>query len=457
MPFRLSSRRLSLSRPPSPRPALLQTDAPERVRLRTLVVLRWLALAGQTAALIAALALGIHFNVMAVTGVILLGAGVNLWLSVTPPARQTEHWVMLQLGFDLAQIAALLALTGGLSNPFALLVLAPVIVAATALQGRKTALLGVATVVLVTLAGVFARPLATAAGDALVVPQVLALGHWVAIVIGVVFFGLYAHRVTAEYEATSEALFATQMALAREQRLQHLGGVVAAAAHEMGTPLATIKLVSTELSQELAELLPDRTDLAEDARLLRDSADRCRDILRSMGQAGKDDLLLHSAPVEAVLTEAAEPHQDRGKRIIIEAPEETEIKRDPGLIHGLRNLIQNAVDFAASQVRISTDWSPETLTLVIRDDGPGFPAQILHRMGEPFLTTRGATQAGATAYQGMGLGLFIAKALLERSGGRVAFSNPSGGGAQVTVIWPRAAIENRAPRAALGPNRAFSA
>lgn len=446
VPFRLSS----------PSSAFATGSAPERVRLRTLILLRWLALFGQTAAVVFGLWLGIRFDVMPVLAVILISAGVNLWLSVTPPARQTENWVLMQLSFDLLQIAALLGLTGGLSNPFTLLILAPVIVAATALDGRKTALLGVATVALVTLAGAFARPLATSAGDILTVPPLLMQGHWAAIVIGVVFFGLYAHRVTVEYEATSEALFATQMALAREQRLQHLGGVVAAAAHEMGTPLATIKLVSSELANELHELLPDREDLAEDARLLRDSADRCRDILRSMGRAGKDDLLLHSAPVGAVLTEAAEPHQGRGKRIVIDAEYETEMFRDPGVIHGLRNLIQNAVDFAVTEARASAEWTADSLILTISDDGPGYPPHLLSRLGEPFLTTRGPAHAPAAAYEGMGLGLFIAKALLERSGARVSFANRREGGAQITVIWPRATIENRAARAALGENQIIS-
>src|SRR5690606_20458669 len=142
-------------------------------------------------------------------------------------------------------------------------------------------------------------------------PQLFTFGCGAAIVVGIVFLGLYARRVARESRALSDALLATQMALAREQKLTDLGGVVAAAAHELGTPLATIKLVSKELLDELE----DRPDLLEDVTLIREQADRCRDILRGMGRAGKDDLQLRQAPLEQVLREAAEPHANRGKTL----------------------------------------------------------------------------------------------------------------------------------------------
>lgn len=469
MPLRLAKQRLL-------RQLRLKGAAPERIRLRTLILLRWLAVLGQVAAVLAARALGVQFHTLPVMAVIGAGVAANLWLWLGPPVKAPDRAVEVQLVCDLAQISVLIALTGGMSNPFALLVLAPVIVAATALDGRRTVAIGVATMGLMTMAGVFALPIYDRSGAVLALPPLLALGHWAALMIGVGFFGFYAHRVAVEYEATSEALFAMELALSREQRLQHLGGVVAAAAHEMGTPLATIKLVSSELAAEIGSLLPDRDDLAEDMQLLSQSADRCRDILRSMGRAGKDDLLLKSAPVRAVLDEAAEPHQGRrGITVHITAPDETspdgtEILREPGLIHGLRNLIQNAVDFAATSVWVRAEWHQDRLDLMICDDGPGYPPALLHRMGEPFLTTRGAGREGdglgqqsAGAYEGMGLGLFIAKALLERSGARLHFANGRGPGlkevcgcvdvgACVSVTWPRAVIENLDHRRALGPN-----
>lgn len=424
-------------------------DSPsaEPIRRRTLVLLRWFAIAGQLAAVGGAWAIGVTFSLRPALLLIAVAAAMNLWLFLRPPGRTSPWQAMLQLLFDIAQISALLAVTGGLANPFALLVLAPVTIAATSLNARQTVVLGLATVALITLAGMYPLPLYDRAGAQLQLAPILAIGHWVALVIGVIFFASYAHRVTAELSATSSALFVTQMALLREQRLQHLGGVVAAAAHEMGTPLATIKLIAGELADEL----PDRPDLAEDLASLRESSDRCARILRSMGRAGKDDLMLHAAPLRTVLEDAAAPHANRGPVIEIRG-EGPDIRRDPAIIHALRNLIQNAVDFADQRVVIEADTSAGYLMVTVRDDGPGYPPALLGRIGDPYLTSRkGGAQRGG--YDGMGLGLFIAKTLLERSGARLSFAN-GGPGAVVQVRWPLSRIEANS-RAALGENPAF--
>ena len=263
--------------------------------------------------------------------------------------------------------------------------------------------------------------------------------------IGIGFIGLYTRRVSSEVRALSDALFAAQMALAREQTLTDLGGVVAAAAHELGTPLATIKLVSSELIDELA----GQDHLLLDARLIGQQVDRCRDILRSMGRVGKDDPYLRQTPLNALLSEAAEPHLGRGKVVTIAAAEtrQPNIQRRPEIVHGLRNLIQNAVDFASEQVWIDPVWDRTELVVRIVDDGPGFPQHLIGRMGDPFVRSRRPDPDQRPDYDGMGLGLFIAKTLLERTGARLTFSNaadpflsplerPARSGAVVTVRWP---------------------
>ncbi|WP_265502315.1 ActS/PrrB/RegB family redox-sensitive histidine kinase [Paracoccus beibuensis] len=406
----------------------IDTPKAEPIRMRTLVHLRWFAIGGQMAAVVVAWSMGIGFVKTPVLLLIAASITMNLWLFLRPPKRTSPGRAVLQLSFDLVQISALMALTGGMANPFALLVLAPVTIAAASLNARQVLALGLATVALITLAATLGLPLREPDGDLLRMEPILALGHWAALVIGVVFFAGYAHRVTAELSDTSNALFATQMALSREQRLQHLGGVVAAAAHEMGTPLATIKLIAGELADELK----DDPDLHADAMALRDSADRCAAILRSMGRAGKDDLHMRAAPLRAVLEDAASPHADRGPLVEIHA-EGPIIRRDPAIIHGLRNLIQNAVDFAESRVVIETQETPGALVVTVRDDGPGYPPQLLSRIGDPYLSRRADAQRGS--YEGMGLGLFIAKTLLERSGARLGFAN-GGPGAIVSVRWP---------------------
>jgi two-component system sensor histidine kinase RegB len=243
------------------------------------------------------------------------------------------------------------------------------------------------------------------------------------------------------------------MALAREQKLTDLGGVIAAAAHELGTPLATIKLVSAEMIGELDE----GTELHDDAVLIRDQANRCRDILRSMGRAGKDDLLLRQAPLSAVIEEAAEPHLDRGKEIIIQTgrdnvpvEEQPIILRRPEIIHGLRNLIQNAVDFASTTVWVEACWTATTISVRIIDDGAGYPPHLLGRIGDPFIRKgrRQTRDQRRPEYEGMGLGLFIAKTLIERTGAEFNFANgtnpytglPQPGeqsGAIAELVWKR--------------------
>lgn len=415
------------------------TPLSEPIRHRTLVLIRWGALAGQSVTFVGAMLLQLQFDWQAVVAVIVVAALFNLWLSL-PQQMQKGNGVRpaMQLCLDLLQLTLLLTLTGGLSNPFALLALAPVTIAATAMTGRETIALGVLTVILISLMGWLGVPLATSGGVRLELAPLLRLGHWLALVIGVVFFAIYARRVAWELAATSAALAATQLALAREQQLQHLGGVIAAAAHEMGTPLATMKLVATELGEEIQEALPDRRDLSDDIGILGSSVSRCQQILRDMGEAGKDDMLLSRAPLLSLLEEAASPHADR-RRITITSSDETSgaepiVSREPGVVHGLRNLIQNAVDFAHDQVTVTAFWNDSQIAVTIQDDGAGYPPHMVNRLGEPFLTTRGYD--GRAHYEGMGLGLFIARALLERTGARMRFENTKIG-ARVTVNWSR--------------------
>lgn len=429
------------------------------IRLRTIIMVRWIAIAGQTAALVAAYALfsidleyGLCFAVVGASMV------VNLVAMFVFPENKllSERENLAMILFDLLQLCLLLFLTGGLNNPFSILVLGPVTISASVLSVQSTIIMASIAIACVTILLPFHLPLGTHDGLTLVKPELFHFGTWAALVIAVLFSSVYSRRVVSEIASMSEALAATQMALAREQKLTDLGGVVAATAHELGTPLATIKLASAELLDELS----DRPDLAEDAALIRDQADRCREILHSMGRAGKDDLQVRTAPLPAVLEEAAEPHIDRGKIVHFEtAPTQDpsrdvpEILRRPEVIHGLRNLIQNAVDFARENVWIEAGWTDQRLTLRIMDDGRGFPAHLIGRIGDPFVSSRRTEKdrKQRPGYEGMGLGLFIAKTLLERSGAELSFANGPGAnaggedglspsGAIIEVSWPLSKI-----------------
>ncbi|ARO15716.1 two-component system, sensor histidine kinase RegB [Ketogulonicigenium robustum] len=426
------------------------------VRLRTLVLVRWMAIIGQAGAVCVAVGL---FHLRIAVGPVAIAIGLSLAVNVLSTvlfpqstrlsARQAMSFLML----DIVQLGMLLYLVGGLNNPFALLIMAPVTIGAAVLTRRGTLLLAGLAIVVISLLRVFYVPMVLADGSTLEMPDIFLFGFWLALIVGVIFLSVYARQITLELQKINEALLATQMALAREQKLTDLGGVVAAAAHELGTPLATIKLVAAELVRDL----DGQPDLRDDAALLLDQANRCRDILHSMGRAGKEDRLLLRAPLEALLHEAAEPHLARGKEVVFLVADDVEasagpqptVLRRPEVIHGLRNLIQNAVDFAQTTVRVEYYWDPTTLRVRICDDGEGFPPSVIGRIGDPFVHRRRPTENAARrpGYEGMGLGLFIAKTLLERSGGRPSFSNAvpdvddPDHGAVVTVSWPRALLE----------------
>ena len=432
------------------------------IKLRTTILLRWIAILGQSAAVLVAVQ---FYNLRLELDLIIFAIGIsvagNLVAMFVFPKneRLSEKQNTAMILFDLLQLLLLLFFTGGLNNPFAVLVIAPVAISATSLPVRYTLSLGVIAIVAVTLLTNYNYPLLTEQGFILRVPNIFIFGNWTAIVISMIFLGFYSRKVTVEVNDMSDALFATQMALSREQKLTDLGGVVAAAAHELGTPLATIKLASSELMDELK----DKKELLEDAVLIRDQADRCRDILQSMGQAGKDDQHMRNAPASEVIREAAEPHLDRGVGIIFEIKFKSKedishpvIQRRPEIIHGLRNMIQNAIDFADSKVWIVLSWSEVDIKITISDDGPGFPVQMISRIGDPFVSYRkpSSVRGKQPEYEGMGLGLFIAKTLLERTNAKLNFSNgatnPNMGaetadrmGAIVEIFWSRADIERK--------------
>jgi len=436
------------------------------VRLQTLVVVRWVAIIGQIIAVFFAVrSVGLSLPIGLLSVTIGLSVLVNLLFLFLFPAskRLSERDATLILLFDLLQLGCLLFLTGGLNNPFSLLILAPVIIAANVLRLRSVLLIGGIAISVISALGFSFLPLTNDSGHLFALPGLFRFGFWTALVIGVVFLGVYSWLVTTEISTMGEALLATRLALAREQKLTDLGGVVAAAAHELGTPLATIKLASSELVDDLK----GQDDLQQDAMLIHEQTERCRDILQSMGRAGKDDRQMRLAPIESVLREAAEPHMERGIDIRFHISEDTDqpmILRRSEIIHGLRNLIQNAVDFASGEVQIRANWREESITVWITDDGNGYPPQIIGRIGDPFVSLRKRTQdrQNRPVYSGMGLGLFIAKTLLERTSAELDFSNGDpalGQGAIVRVKWSRSAIEPNPgeQRGALGENQPISA
>ncbi len=421
------------------------------VRAATLSNIRWVAAAGQlTTILIVHFLLDFQLALIPSLAIVLISVWFNIIAATFLPsnARLSERVALAWLIFDAVQLALLLGLSGGLSNPFCILFLATTTISAAALTASSARISVAVCLLLIVLVELIHFPLVRESGEVLALPVIYRIGFGLALLIGIVFIAGYIGRIAEEAFRMSQALAATQLALSREHQLSSLGAMAAAAAHELGTPLATIAVTAREMERDL----PEDADKEGDLALIREQTARCRDILAELAGIQRRDIeRFHEAPLLSVLEEAAAPHINTPKSVIFMvngevvhdvAPATPEIDRRPEVIQGLRNLIQNAVDFAYSQVTIHSHISDERIEVRIEDDGAGFPSELLGRLGEPFVTSRSKRNSDETGYEGMGLGIFISKTLLERRGVNISFFNrrargTKSGGATVQLIWSR--------------------
>ncbi|HWE47119.1 MAG TPA: ActS/PrrB/RegB family redox-sensitive histidine kinase [Caulobacteraceae bacterium] len=417
-----------------------------RLRLRTLLLLRWIAVCAETGAVLIAWLMGRPTPLGPCLGVIAASAWLNVILTLIHRRRgrhmARDSEAALQLGFDAAQLGALLALTGGLDNPFCLLLVAPAVVAAVSLPLRQTlAVIAIQFAALAILA-FLSPPVAWFTAEP--TPAAWAhLGVVCATAVGIVFTAGYAWQAAAEGARMELALAATEAVLAREQRLSALGGLAAAAAHELGTPLATIQVVAKELLRSS----PEDDPVAEDARLLMQQAERCRDILKNLAQKPETGDIVHArVGLAQFLEEVVDPYRMIGPKVstAVEGPQGEfipDVQRLPEASHALAAFVENAADFAVLEVQVTGRFDAESISVEVKDDGSGFAPDILEKLGEPYVTSRPSGENSPSHHQGMGLGFFIAKTLLERSGASVTFRNDKEGGAVILTQWPRRRIE----------------
>ncbi|WP_240006523.1 ActS/PrrB/RegB family redox-sensitive histidine kinase [Pseudaquidulcibacter saccharophilus] len=418
-----------------------------RLRLRTLVALRWLAIIGQSIAIIVVGFL-FHFPLPLAWcfGAVAVSSWINIILAFALPSqRLLKSWeATTQLSFDLLQLTFLLYLTGGITNPFSVLVIAPATIAAATLRPRWVLFIVVLAMACVTFLHYNAMPLPWYQSYGIELPQLYKSGLAIGIIIGLLFTTAYAFRVSAEEMRLADALIATQKILAKEQQLAAVGGLAAAAAHELGTPLATIQLTSKEMVRDLKS-----GQSQEDAQLIYEQSLRCRDILRNLSlQKYITDPTVEKLPIGQLLQEAAGRHSQIDKAVLFDINPPSEdavliVHRMPEVLYGLGNFIENGLQYAKEKLIIRCMWNNRVIEVEIVDDGRGFDPDILPRLGEPYVTTRGHGSSGAQIREGMGLGFFIAKTLLERSGGHVRFGNQASpkSGAIVRVVWSRDDLE----------------
>ena len=420
------------------------------IRLDTILRLRWLAVLGQLAAIFIVMQ-GLEFDVEVIPCLTIIGLSallnLALQIAVNPMQRLEPAYAAALLALNIIELAGLLFFTGGLENPFSFLFLAPVLISATALPIRLTIALGALAIVCASALVYFHFPLPWDSDDPLVLPPIYLFGVWLSIAVAIGVTSLYAFQVAEEARQLSDALAATELVLTREQHLTQLDGLAAAAAHELGTPLSTIFLIARELERTVAGDSP----ISGDLKTLREQTQRCRDILAKITQLNASGAPFDRMPLSTLIEETVAPHRDFDVaikvRIAIGATPEPVGIRNPAILYGVGNILENAVDFARTIVEVNASWNKETVEIVISDDGPGIAPDMLKRIGEPYLSRRRSADEAQSQHGGLhgglGLGVFIARTLLERTGAKVSFTNRifPDHGAVVAIVWPRDRFE----------------
>ena len=403
---------------------------------QAIFVIRWVAVAGQSAALLFTHSV-LKFELPLLPAMAVIGSSaiVNFWhIFASQRRRLYQQANFLELGFDVIQIAALLYLTGGLLNPFSILILAPVVVSAAVLRRKSTLLLIGLVVVSVSLLALTYHPLDW--GQTVDFPPLYLAGLWLALIISSCFIGGYTWWVASSARRLSDTLADAKLALIEEQQSRALGAMATSAAHKLGSPLNTITVIAHELSRDIK---PDGP-IYEDITLLRAEIERCRVILSEIDSHTSLKSLETEPPepitalIEEIIYSRLLPNQTNFKLIYDCAKSIPTVWRRPELVHALENLLQNAVEFSAHDVTVNIEWTAIDLHINIVDDGPGFARSTLARAGQPWNSTR-------AGYEGhRGLGLFIARSLLESIGGSINFANDHLGGGKVGVVLPRESI-----------------
>jgi len=410
---------------------------------KTLVNLRWIAITGQLIAInFVFFFLQLDLPIIEAHIIIFIGFITNIFLQFIIRTNQLKDLdSFLFLVYDLLQLSGLLYLTGGIFNPFSLLIIVPTIVSSTFLSMGTTIILGTLTIALLFFLKEYHKVLPGLDAYSFNFPEFYLAGVLVSIIIGLVFLSYFGIRFSGETKKRSEALDKLQQVMAKEYELDSLGGLAAAAAHSLGTPLATISVVAKELKKEIG----DKSNHSKDLDLLISQTKRCSDILKQISKKEiSDDQFINLIKVEDLLEEIITSFEKTSdKKITLlenEDKNKINIKRSPEIVYGLRNFIGNAIKFAGKEVRIKLISDDQNLVLVVNDDGPGFAEDIIKLIGEPYLKSRSKKIADKA---GLGLGIFLGKTLLERKKARLTFSNKEDlKGAAVKISWNILDIKN---------------
>ena len=402
----------------------------------TLTILRYIAIFGQFFAInFVFFYLKLEFPIIESYIIVFLGLATNLFLQFKIRVNQLKDtYASFFLLYDLIQLSTLLYLTGGILNPFSFLLIIPAIVSSTFLSMGTTIILGVITSFMLFLLGHFYISLPGMDETIFYVPNFYKFGLLTSILIGLIFLSYFGIRFSGETKKRSEALNKLQEVIAKEYELESLGGQAAAAAHSLGTPLATISVVAKELKKEIG----NNKEISKDIDLLISQTKRCSEILKQISKKQiEEDSFLSSIRIEDLLEEIINSFKETSSKQIELFTDEDQnkinIQRTPEIIYGLRNFIGNAIKFSKSKVQINLKSNDKIIEIKIYDDGPGIPEDIINKIGEPYIKSKSKE---LSSNSGLGLGTFLGKTLLERRGAILKFKrNCKLGGAQVTLSW----------------------
>ena len=404
---------------------------------KTLVILRWLALVGQYLTICSVyFVLNFELPFFYCSIVILLGTLTNFYLQFKFKKNQLNNFTStFFLFYDLMQLSLLLYLTGGVTNPFTILLIIPAIMSSTFLTLRSTVNLSIITIVILILLSIYHLPLPHSASEPnLHVPAIYLFAIPIAIIIGLIFLTYFGVRFGIESRKRTEALNKLELILAKEHELESIGLQSAAAAHSLGTPLSTITVVARELKKEIDK----DSKYSKDIDLLLSQTKRCSDILKNLSKNQlKEDSFLTDIKIEELLNNIVSSFTEISEKklsLVVEKNKfNPKIERTLEITYGLRNFIGNAVKYSNSSVDISLESDDKFTEVKVSDDGPGFAEDIINLLGEPYIRSKNKT---ISSKSGLGLGTFIGKTLLERMKATVYFGNSSiTNGAMVSIKW----------------------
>ena len=403
---------------------------------KTLVILRWIAIVGQFIT-ISILYFIFDFKLPFFNCfiVILIGTLTNFYLQFKVKERQLNNFTStIFLFYDLIQLTILLYLTGGITNPFTILLVIPAIVSSTFLSLKSTINLSIFTIVVLVVLTISHHPLPHPEDLHFHVPNYYLYAIPVAIIIGLVFLTYFGARFGIESRKRTEALNRLELILAKEHELESIGLQAAAAAHSLGTPLSTITVIAKELEKEIG----NNTKYSKDISLLLSQTKRCSDILKNLSKDQlKEDSFLNDIKIEDLLNGIIRSFTEiSGKKLSLLVEKNIlnpQIERTLEITYGLRNFIGNAVKYCKSTIDISLESNEKITEVMICDDGPGFSEDIINVLGEPYIRSKNKI---INSKSGLGLGTFIGKTLLERMKANVTFDKcPKTNGAMVTIKW----------------------